>query len=120
MPSSVSTTTNRRFRSPPHTGYVSIPVISTRTSRARCPTMVHDGSASGSRLQGHSVTLDEHLRRHANYIANLSGWELRTRREIDTVADLHKVGSVVPAEVRGAVLGTNWLNFLRSTFPQTS
>jgi membrane dipeptidase len=41
-------------------------------------------------------------------------------REIDTVADLHKVGSVVPAEAREGVLGANWLNFLRSSLPQTS
>jgi membrane dipeptidase len=81
-----------------------------------------------------SVTLDEHLRRHTNYIANLSGWEHlgvgsdldggfgleESPSEIDTVADLHKVGSVVPAEVRAAVLSTNWLNFLRSSLPQTS
>jgi membrane dipeptidase len=84
--------------------------------------------------QSVSVTLDEHLRRHANYIANLSGWEHlgvgsdldggfgleESPAEIGTVADLHKVGLVVPAEVRGAVLGTNWLNFLRSSLPQTS
>ena len=84
--------------------------------------------------QSVSVTLDEHLRRHANYIANLSGWDHlgvgsdldggfgfeESPSEIDTVADLHKVGSVVPAEVREAVLSTNWLNFLRSSLPQTS
>jgi len=84
--------------------------------------------------QSVSVTLDEHLRRHANYIANLSGWEHlgvgsdldggfgleESPSEIDTVADLHKVGSVLPAEVRRAVLSTNWLNFLRSSLPQTS
>jgi membrane dipeptidase len=81
-----------------------------------------------------SVTLEEHLRRHANHIANLSGWEHlgvgsdldggfgleESPSEIDTVADLHKVGSVVPAEVRGAILGTNWLRFLRSSLPQIS
>ena len=84
--------------------------------------------------QSASVTLDEHLRQHANYVANLGGWEHlgvgsdldggfgleESPSEIDTVADLHKVGSVVPAEVRGAVLSTNWLNFLRSSLPQTS
>src|SRR5215210_4251658 len=37
MPSSVSTTTNKWFRSPPHTGYVSMPVIFTRVSRSRRP-----------------------------------------------------------------------------------
>ncbi len=81
-----------------------------------------------------SVTLDEHLRQHANYISDLSGWEHlgvgsdldggfgleESPSEIDTVACLHKVGSVVPAEVRGAVLSTNWLNFLRCSLPQTS
>jgi membrane dipeptidase len=81
-----------------------------------------------------SVTLDEHLRRHATYIANLTGWEHlgvgsdldggfgleESPVEIDTEADLHKVELDVPAEVRGAVLGTNWLNFLRSMLPQTS
>lgn len=81
-----------------------------------------------------AVSLNEHLRRHANYIANLSGWNHvglgsdldgglgleESPIEIDTVADLYKVGSVVPAEVREAVLGTNWLNFLRSSLPQTA
>ncbi|MBI4642047.1 MAG: membrane dipeptidase [Candidatus Tectomicrobia bacterium] len=84
--------------------------------------------------QSISVTLNEHLRRHANYIANLSGWNHvgigsdldgglgleESPLEIDTVADLYKVGSVVPAEVREAVLSTNWLNLLRSSLPQTS
>lgn len=81
-----------------------------------------------------SVTLDEHLRRHASHIAALVGWEHlgigsdldggfgleESPLEIDTVADLYKVGSVVPAEVREAVLGANWLDFLRSSLPQSS
>lgn len=81
-----------------------------------------------------SVTLNEQLRRHAHYIANLSGWNHvgigsdldggfgleESPSEIDTVADLYKVGSVVPAEVRAAVHSTNWLNFLRSSLPKTS
>lgn len=81
-----------------------------------------------------SVTLDEHLRRHANHIASLGGWAHlgigsdldggfgleESPSEIDTVVDLYKVGSIVPAEVREAVLSTNWLNFLRSSLPQTS
>jgi hypothetical protein len=40
--------------------------------------------------------------------------------EIDTVADLAKVGAVVPAEAREAVLSTNWLNFLRASLPPTA
>ena len=81
-----------------------------------------------------SVTLDEHLRRHANYIAQLSGWEHvgigsdldggfgleESPQEINTIADLYQACSVVPAEVREAVLSTNWLNFLRSSLPQAA
>jgi membrane dipeptidase len=81
-----------------------------------------------------SVTLHEHLRRHADHVARVCGWRYlgigsdldggfgleESPSEIDTVADLHKVGDVVPAEVRGAVLGANWLRFLRSSLPQTS
>jgi membrane dipeptidase len=81
-----------------------------------------------------TVTLDEHLRRHMNHIAHLTGWNHvgigsdldgglgleESPLEIDTVADLYKVGSVVPAEVRDAVLSTNWLNFLRSSLPLTA
>jgi membrane dipeptidase len=81
-----------------------------------------------------SVTLEEHLRRHANYMANMVGWEHlgigsdldggfgfeESPAEIDTVADLYKVGAAVPAEVREAVLSSNWLDFLRSSLPQTA
>ncbi len=90
------------------------------------PRWRHDGSVT--------VTLDEHLRRHADYIANLVGWEHvglgsdldggfgleESPSEIDTVADLYRVGSAVPAGAREAVLGENWLNFLRSSLPQNS
>ena len=81
-----------------------------------------------------SVTLDEHLRRHAEHVANLCGWghvgigsDLdggfgleESPSEISTVADLYKIGSIVPADVRGSVLSMNWLNFLRSSLPRTS
>lgn len=79
------------------------------------------------------VTLHEHLRRHADYIAQLVGWKHvgigsdldggfgleESPIEIDTVADLYKVGSVVPQEVREAVLSTNWLDFLRMSLPKS-
>lgn len=39
--------------------------------------------------------------------------------EIESVADLYKVGSVVPREARAAILSTNWLNFLRACLPRT-
>jgi membrane dipeptidase len=80
------------------------------------------------------VTLHEHLRRQANHMADLVGWNHvgigsdldggfgleESPVEIDSVADLYKVGSVVPDEAREAVLSTNWLNFLRVSLPQTS
>jgi membrane dipeptidase len=81
-----------------------------------------------------SVTLADHLRNHARYIADLTDWSHvgigsdldggfgleESPLEIDTVADLYKVGLAVPAEVRDAVLSANWLNFLRSSLPRTS
>ncbi len=39
-------------------------------------------------------------------------------QEIDTVADLYQIGSVVPAEAHHRVLSTNWLNFLSRSLPQ--
>jgi len=41
-------------------------------------------------------------------------------QEIDTIADLHKAGVVMPAESRAAVLSANWLNLLRRSLPQSS
>ncbi len=81
-----------------------------------------------------AITLDEHLRRHAQYIANLTDWSHvgigsdldggfgleESPLEINTVADLYKVGAIVPAEVRETVLSSNWLKFLRRSLPQTS
>jgi len=79
-----------------------------------------------------AVTLDEHLRCQASYMAGLCGWghigigsdldggfgREESPLEIETIADLYKAGSAVPAEVREAVLSTNWLNFLRASLPQ--
>ena len=78
------------------------------------------------------ITLQEHLRRHADYIAQLVGWKHvgigsdldggfglgEIPVEIDTVADLYKIGFAIPGEVREAVLSTNWLNFLRASLPK--
>ncbi len=80
------------------------------------------------------ITLDEHLRQHADYIANLCGWEHigigsdldgglgleESPVEINTIADLYKAGAVVPPEAREAVLSTNWLNFLRASLPRVA
>lgn len=77
------------------------------------------------------VTLGEHLRRHAEHVARVAGWEHvgigsdldggfgleGSPAEIDTIADLWKIGSVVPPEARDGVLGGNWLRFLRQALP---
>lgn len=76
------------------------------------------------------VTLDR-VRLHAEYIANLAGWEHvgigsdldggfgleESPAEIETVADLHKIAFVLPPHAREAVLSTNWLDFLRRSLP---
>ena len=80
------------------------------------------------------VTLRKHLRRHAAHVAGLGGWEHvgigsdldggfgleESPQEIESVADLYRAGAAVPAEHREAVLSTNWLNFLRTSLPQSS
>jgi membrane dipeptidase len=80
------------------------------------------------------VTLDEQVRRQVGYIAGLTGWDHvgigsdldgglgfeESPVEIETIADLAKIGAVVPAEAREAVLGGNWLAFLRASLPRSS
>jgi membrane dipeptidase len=67
-------------------------------------------------------------------MANLTGWNHigigsdldsgfgleESPSEIGTVADLYKIGAVVPDEACEAILGSNWLRFLRSALPQTA
>ena len=79
-----------------------------------------------------AITLDEHVRRHAAYLAHIAGWHHlgvgsdldgglgleESPEEINTVADLYKVGDVVPSEARVGVLSENWLNFLRRALPR--
>jgi membrane dipeptidase len=80
------------------------------------------------------VSLNDQLRRHAEHIAAICGWSHvgigsdldgglgleESPVEIETVADLCKVGDVVPADAREGVLGANWLRFLRASLPKTS
>ncbi len=77
------------------------------------------------------VTLREHFARQADYIAALAGWGCvgigsdldggfgleESPDEIDTIADLAKIGHISPTEAREAVLGGNWLRFLRECLP---
>jgi membrane dipeptidase len=78
------------------------------------------------------VTLEVHLRCHAECMARLAGWGSigigsdldggfgleECPQEIDTVADLYKIADVLPPEARESVLGGNWLNFLRMSLPR--
>jgi membrane dipeptidase len=78
------------------------------------------------------ITLQDHLRRQAQHIAGVGGWQCvgigsdldgglgweESPQEIDTVADLYKIGAVVPEEACQGVLSTHWLNFLRASLPE--
>lgn len=80
------------------------------------------------------VRVDAHVQRHVAHIAQIAGWahvgigsdldggfgREETPEEIDTIADLHTLGSTVPAEFREALLGENWLSFLKSTLPEVT
>lgn len=82
----------------------------------------------------HAVSLADQVRRHAHYIADVVGWDHvgigsdldggfgleESPQELDTIADLYKVGVVVPADAREAVLSANWLRFLRASLPPSS
>jgi membrane dipeptidase len=68
---------------------------------------------------------------HAAHIAGVTGWEHvgigtdldggvgrdETPEEIDTAADLVRLGDLVPAHAREGVLGGNWLRWLDSALP---
>ncbi len=80
-----------------------------------------------------TVTLDDQVRRHIAYLANVAGWDHigigsdldggfglgSIPAEINTIADLQRIGAVVPAEARERVLSTNWLDFLRRSLPSS-
>ncbi len=80
------------------------------------------------------VSLRDQLRKHAEHVASVGGWQCvgigsdldgglgleESPDEIETEADLRKVGDVVPPDAREAVLGGNWLRFLRRSLPRTS
>jgi membrane dipeptidase len=80
------------------------------------------------------VSLTDQLQRHAAHIADLVGWDHigigsdldgglgreESPVEIETIADLYRVGEVVPPEAREAVLSGNWLRFLRNSLPRAA
>ncbi len=69
----------------------------------------------------------QHVRRHAEHIAERIGWERvaigsdfdggfgvpDVPKEVGGVADFARLGEAVPEEVRAGFLGENWLRFLR-------
>lgn len=80
------------------------------------------------------VTLEEHVRKHAEYLAKIAGWEHvgigsdldggfgldASPIEIDSVADFYRIGTVVPTDVAARILGANWLDFLRRSLPRAA
>jgi membrane dipeptidase len=76
---------------------------------------------------GAEVRVGDQVRAHAEHIASIAGWQAvgigsdldggfgrdASPADIDTIADLHLIGSIPPAEHREALLGGNWLRFLR-------
>lgn len=80
------------------------------------------------------VSLGDQLRRHAEHIASVGGWECvgigsdldgglgleESPVEIETETDVCKVGDVIPPGARDAVLSGNWLRFLKASLPTTS
>ena len=81
--------------------------------------------------RGEPVTIAGHWASHAAHVAGVTGWEHvgigtdldggvgleETPLEIDTVADLHRLGDVVPREWCAGVLGGNWLRWLEASLP---
>lgn len=77
------------------------------------------------------VTIQEHVRRHAEHIAGTAGWACvglgsdldggfgadAIPAEMDTIADLHRISVTAPVDAREGILGGNWLRFLRSALP---
>ncbi len=80
------------------------------------------------------VTLADQVLRQAEYIASVAGWEHvgigsdldggfdrdASPREIDSIADLNRFGGLLPEGSRQAVLGGNWLRFLRAALPDAA
>jgi membrane dipeptidase len=78
-----------------------------------------------------AVTIEEHVRRHAEHIARVAGWECvgvgsdldggfgagAIPVEMDTIADLARISAAAPVSEREGMLGGNWLKFLRSSLP---
>jgi membrane dipeptidase len=93
--------------------------------------LLNDFLAPGWRAGDPPVTLAGQAGAHLRHIAGIAGWErvgigsdvdaghgrAETPAELDSVADWPRLAEVVPEESRAAVLGGNWLRFLRAALP---
>lgn len=82
------------------------------------------------REDGPTLTLDA-IRAHLVHMASIIGWDKvaigsdldggfgaeETPVELDTIADLVRIGDVAPDDARDGVLGGNWLRVLREALP---
>ena len=83
-----------------------------------------------TREDGPALTLDA-IKRHLDHMASIIGWDKvaigsdldggfgaeETPVELDTIADLARIGDVVPDDAREGVLGGNWLRVLHESLP---
>jgi membrane dipeptidase len=89
-----------------------------------------DDSQWGVGTAGPPLTLDA-VSKHLHHMAGIVGWDKvgigsdldggfgveETPVELDSVADLVKIGDIVPPEARDGVLGGNWLRVLSESLP---
>jgi membrane dipeptidase len=78
-----------------------------------------------------SVTFEGQVKAHLHHIAKIVGWQrvgigsdsdggfgaAEAPAEFDTIADLQKIGALVPPEHAEGVLGQNWLSYLQKNLP---
>jgi membrane dipeptidase len=78
------------------------------------------------------VTLEHQVKRMLEHLASVIGWDkvgigsdsdggfgaLESPEGFDTIADLSRLGDLVPHAHRAGVLGENWLEFLRTALPK--
>jgi membrane dipeptidase len=77
------------------------------------------------------VTFAGQVKAHLQHIASIIGWErvgigsdsdggfgaAEAPQDFDTIADLQKIGALVPPEYSAGVLGQNWLKYLAKNLP---
>jgi membrane dipeptidase len=78
-----------------------------------------------------AVTFENQVKAHLHHLASFVGWQrvgigsdsdggfgaAEAPQEFDTIADLKKIGALVPPEHAAGVLGQNWLSYLQKNLP---